>query len=199
MKFLPLILLTLISLNSYAKKSFEGVITYSISAISLNKSVSDSEVQNIYGYEMKTYYKEGFTKIEKSNDNVWEVYISKENKQYVRFRNSNKVETFDGSDETRTLASIKIKSSDLTILGYKTQLLTIQYQDGSISKYWYSSDIYVEPEQFKKLKFAFLNKYWEKAQSPYLKHERISDVSKVVYLATNVKEQAISNEKFRVF
>jgi hypothetical protein len=199
MKFLPLILLTLISLNSYAKKSFEGVITYSISAISLNKSVSDSEVQNIYGYEMKTYYKEGFTKIEKSNGNVWEVYDSKENKQYVRFRNSNKVEVFDGADETRSLPSIKDEPSDLIVLGHKTRLLTIQYEDGNVSKYWYSSDIYVEPEQFKKLKFAFLNKYWEKAQSPYLKHERISDVSKVVYFATNVQEQAVSNEKFRVF
>ena len=199
MKFLPLILLTLISLNSYAKKSFEGVITYSISAISLNEGVADSEVQKIYGYEMNTYYKEGFTKIEKSNGNVWEVYDSKKNKQYVRFRNSNKVEVFDGADETRPLPCIKDEPSDLIVLGHKTRLLTIQYEDGNVSKYWYSSDIYVEPEQFKKLKFAFLNKYWEKAQSPYLKHERISDVSKVIYFATNVQEQAVSNEKFRVF
>jgi hypothetical protein len=199
MKLFLIPLFAFASLFSNAQTSFEGAITYSISVTSLVEGIPDAELQKNYGHHQTVFYKEGYTKVELNNgDDVWEVYISKENKQYVNFPGSKKVEVFDGTDETRTLASIKDEPSDLTVMGYRTRRLTIEYEDGSVSKYWYSSDIYIDPMQFQNLKFAFLNKYWEKAQSPYLRHERVTDVTKVVYLATNIQEKSLPNEMFDV-
>ena len=200
MKFISIVFVTLFSLSSIAKESFEGVITYSIKATSLTDKVSSSRVQEIYGNIMKVYYKMGFKKVEMaSHEDAWEVYSSEKNKQYIRLPNSNEVEVADGSKETRVLASFNDEPSDLVVLGKNTRLLTIKYKDGSISKYWYSPDIYIDPEQFKNLNFAYQNKYWEVAQSPYLKHVRISNVTKVVYVAEEIDEKKLDYSEFRVF
>ncbi len=200
MKFISILFVTFFSLNSIAKESFEGVITYSITATSLTDKVSSSRVQEIYGNIMKIYYKTGFKKIEMaSHEDAWEVYSSEKNKQYIRLPNSSEVEVADGSKEARVLASLNDEPSDLVILGKNTRLLTIKYKDGSISKYWYSPDIYIAPEQFKNLNFAYQNKYWEVAQSPYLKHVRISNVTKVVYVAEEIDEKKLDYSEFRVF
>jgi len=199
MKFFLLFLVAFTSLNSNAQNSFEGVITYSIQATSTNEKISNEDLEKIYGNEMKASYKNGFTKTEKEKGNgEWEVYVSSENKQYLRMRNSEKTTVYDGADETRKLASFDDQPSDLVVLGKKTRLLTIQYEDRSVSKYWYSPDIYIDPKQFKELKFAFLNKYWEVARAPYLKHERIHPTYKVVYLAQLMEVKQISIETFSV-
>ena len=88
------------------------------------------------------------------------------------------------------------ENSDCEILGRKTKLIEIFYVDGSISKYWYDPTIYIDAEPYQNLKFAFLNKYWELAQAPYLKHERVTSNSIITYTATNIRETQVSQELF---
>ena len=192
------LLLTIFAITVFpakAKNSFNGFIEYKIDVRTLNEALTDERLRQMYGTAETVYYGNGSYKIDsKGGDGEWEIYRSDDNKQYLKMRGNPKIQTFDATDEDRVLKRLSSENSDCEILGRKTKLIEIFYVDGSISKYWYDPKIYIDAEPYKNLKFAFLNKYWELAQAPYLKHERVTNNSVITYTATNIRETQVPQE-----
>ena len=200
-KFIKRLIVMLLMLSPYvsAKQSFEGVITYKIELESRNGKLPIEVLRQIYGEELKVFYKYGYTKhVYIGGDGEWEVYNSAKNKQYLKMRGNPEIEVLDGSDETRVLKGVLLTDSTVTVLNKNTQFLTIQYQDDIESKYWFSSEIYIDPSQFEKLQFGYLNQYWDKAKAPYLKHERDHGDWVVTHVAITVEEKALDTSVFLI-
>jgi hypothetical protein len=180
-----------------AKESFNGIIKYSIVVQSLSEHLSHELLTQTYGAETTVYYGQGLYRIDsEGGDGEWEIYRSDVNKQYLKMKSNPNIDVFDAADENRKIKKFSSKDSDIKTLGRKTKFIEITYADGSISRYWYDPNIYIDPTPFKNLKFAFLNKYWELARSPYLKHERVTNNSVVTYTATSIRETQVPLEMF---
>ncbi|WP_299947161.1 hypothetical protein [uncultured Microbulbifer sp.] len=189
--------------NASANEIFEGVIEYKVEVESFTEKLPVELLKEGYGSDVEAYYKPGYEKIVLNNaqgvQRAWEIYVASENKKYSMITSDIMPTTFDGGEEARKLKSFSDKDSDLKILGKKTRLITVEYADGTISNYWYSPSIFIDPVQFKNLKFAYLNRYWKIARSPYLKHERHHGEYKIIYSAVKVRPEKLDDRIFSVW
>ncbi|MDN7125373.1 hypothetical protein [Pseudidiomarina terrestris] len=192
-------LMVYLSADVCANDSFEGVIEYKIQSKALIPEIPQELLDSTYGNSQTIYYgKGGHFRIE-TNSTVgnWEIYRADENKQYIKTKPNAEIEVFDASEENRVLKHLTVKDAELKVLGRNTKLIEIAYEDGSISRYWYAPSLYINPEPYENLKFAYYDRYWEIAKSPYLQHERIHDTWKVTYTAVNVVEKEVSDDLFQ--
>ncbi|MCV2886506.1 hypothetical protein OE749_17555 [Aestuariibacter sp. AA17] len=189
----------LVTIQSFASASFEGYIKYEIDVKPLHPELNIAYLQSLYGTHLTTYYKIGKYKTSIMGGNTdWELYDSQTNKQYLKLHNKSNVVEYDGSDEKRELQSIHMENSSDVILGRNTKTLVIEYIDGSKLKYWYDPSIFVSPEQFEKLRFGYLNRYWETAKSPYLKYERYTKYTIVTHTATQIERTKLDSTFFKL-
>lgn len=193
------VLMIFLSADVSSRDSFEGAIEYSIKSKALISGIPQQLLDSTYGSSQTIYYGNlGHFRIENnSTEGNWEIYRADENKQYVKTETNAGIETFDASEESRILSHFTVKETELQILGRNTKLIEIAYEDGSISRYWYAPSLYINPEPYENLKFAFYDKYWEIAKSPYLQHERVHDTWKVTYTAVNISERELPDELFQ--
>lgn len=193
-----ILLLLFLGFSVCAQPSFEGYIKYSITVESFNNMTNDDLIE-IYGVEQKIYYKDGNFRIETAgNQQSWEIYLTKNNRQYLKYKNKSDIQIFSGEDETRVLANVTERKNDRLFNGRNLSFLKVQYTDGSSSSYWYDPNIFIEPSYFQNLKFAYLNLYWEAAKSPYLIHERITKDAKITYKFEQIMETEVQMGKFQI-
>lgn len=155
------VLTVFLSADVSANDSFVGMIEYKIQGEALIPEMPQELVDSTYGNSQTIYYgKGGHFRVE-TNSTVgsWEIYRADENKHYLKTKTNAEIEASDASEENRVLKHLTVKDAELKILGRKTKLIEIAYEGGSISRYWYAPSLYINPEPYENLKFAYYDKY----------------------------------------
>jgi len=192
-------LLVCVPVSGQAPLSFEGSIAYAVTVESLHERVPHELLVDAYGTGVTAYFKDGNTKMQWLDGRAeFEIYLTDENKQYSKLRGESEVGVDDGSVEKRELLEFRDQASSEVVLGRKTRVISIEYKDGSVSRYWYDPEIYMDPGPFKKLHFAYFNRYWQTARAPYLRHERITTSSRVIHTATEIRREEVDEAVFWV-
>ncbi|WP_413662503.1 hypothetical protein ACG1BZ_14895 [Microbulbifer sp. CNSA002] len=188
--------------HASADESFEGVIKYKIEFESYHENLPIHLLEEGFGTSAQAFYKPGYMKMvftgKQGQEHAWEVYVASENKQFLKMKSDPVPVSHDSGKETRKLKSFTDADSDYEVLGRKTRVVTIEYEDGSLSKYWYSPSIFIDPAQFQKLEFSYLNRYWEVAKSPYLRHEWHKENYKLIYTAEKISAEKLDDSLFSV-
>ena len=181
------------------KLSFEGRISYLVTVESRHEKIPEKLLVESYGTRTTIYYKRGNTRMEWHGGRAeWEIYLAAENRHYLKIGDQPALQVSDGSEEDRELLDFRDEASNEVVLGHSTREVSVEYTDGTVSKYWYDPEIYMDPAPFRNLKFAHLNRYWQTAQAPYLKHERTTELSRVVYTATAISSEPIADDLFSI-
>ena len=110
--------------------------------------------------------------------------------------NSGISNTVSGTDPG--LIFVAVEDSSEEILGRPTRLVTIEYDDGSVDKYWFDPRLYIDPAPYHNLRFASLNRYWQEAKAPPLKYERVTELVRVIRTATKISPGSVPETVFEI-
>jgi hypothetical protein len=64
--------------------------------------------------------------------------------------------------------------------------------------YWFDPTIYINPNSFKKHKFGYVNIYYEKAQSPWLKYKYEGTSFNLIHTAIEINEKKLNDKIFEL-
>ncbi len=177
-------------------KEFEGIITYKTVALSKTEDFSTEKLQKVYGDILTVYYKNGNYKMVYSGNEVKEIYYLKDkNKQYRTLFGSDTMLVSDCSNETRVLVETKITENAEKIMKRNCNLLVNDLGD-SKSYYWYNSSVPVNPDHYKKHVFGYVNVYFEKAKSFWLKQKYECDFFDLTHTAIKIKKIKVADSVF---
>ena len=181
------------------KKDFEGKIEYSIDVRSKNESVVTTEkLKAIYGSKMIMYFKEGNYKMCYFGEELIAIYyLNRTNSQYTNRNGIDSLEVYNMNDEVRKLLNSKFEKTNEKVLNRKCELLINELKKTK-NYYWFDKNLYTNPENFEKHKFSFINIYYEKAKSPWLKHKYEGTNIELTYTAVKIDESKISTDIFKL-
>ena len=211
-----LILLSLIIVitscqNEKHQKEFIGIITYKTkikynhnSYLSKNKNVTDSinnSIQKSFGDTMKLFIKKGNYKILSNGKTIETLYLTKDNKQYIKYKNNDSIYVLNCDSSNKTLINYSIKKDITKINGHLCNLLDLQFtrENDTISvKCYYDPKIYVNPEYYKDKKLGEENILFNLTKSICLKYIFKDKDITIEETAIKLEEKAIPDDFFNI-
>lgn len=178
------------------KKEFEGVITYITTVESKTPDFTTAQLQEAYGNLMTLYYKNGNYKMVFNGDDIRLIYYLKEkNTMYTVRKGIDTLFTAPCDQETRTLFSSVYTAGAETILKKKCDLVVNDLGEMK-NHYWFDPSLYVRPEHFSKYTLGFVNVYFEKAKSFWIKYWFEAPLLNVTHTAVSIKRTKIPDSTF---
>lgn len=187
-----------VSENNDNKKEFEGVIKYYITAESKTPNLSTSLLQQLYGDTMTFYIKKGNYKMAYNGTDIRNIfYVSKINKEYTLRNNIDTLFVSSGDTETRQLVNTTFEQGIERIMNRECNKI-INDLGNTKNNYWFDPTIYINPDHFKNHKFSYLNIYYDKAKSPWLKYKYEGSSFNLTYTAIELNERAVNDTTFKL-
>jgi hypothetical protein len=186
------------------KKEFEGIIRYKLTTLSKTQNVTSTFLQEIYGDTMTMFIKDGNYRMSYNGIDVQDIYyLTKENEEYTIRKNSDTLYFSPCDIENRPLISSESIDDEILVLNRKCRKIintigAIKDENWGVAKniYWYDPELYINPEHFKDRKISYVNLYYDKAHSPWLKYEFEGAVFNLDYTAIQVEEKVLSQNLF---
>lgn len=72
------------------------------------------------------------------------------------------------------------------------------FDDGSRTTFWYSSELRADPDWFSKFRLAGFHLYYPRAKSIILEYDREMDISRRTFTATKVTRRQVSDAELRL-
>jgi hypothetical protein len=66
------------------------------------------------------------------------------------------------------------------------------------NRYWFDRAIYIDPAHYEEHKFGFVNIYYAKAQSPWLRYVYEGQNFDIDYTAISIKQQTVGDGFFKL-
>ncbi len=181
-----------------SKNEFEGQIEYLIDVKSKTENISTEKLKSIYGTKMIMYFKDGNYKMSYNGKELIAIYyLNKTNKQYTNRYGIDSLEVYNMNIENRKLINSNFENTKEKILNRKCELL-INELDQTKNYYWFDKKLYLNPSKFENHKFSFINLYFEKAKSPWLKHKYEGTNIEISYTATKITSKKIDEKIFNL-
>lgn len=210
MKIKYYILLTcfIVSQWSCAQDYFEGKVIFEKSYQTLNPRVTNEMLNEHYGNWMIGFVQENrylmYAPLD-SKDTTKIFYFLETSDGYVEKTNSDTIEHFRIDEAPGTLRKIELVNSTKLILGDKCKAVKIEYtpKEGYIEKvsgvYYFNPKYKLNSKYYINHKESFWNLFVEKSGSISVRNEiTYFPFFKSVYEATNIIEQEIDDELFKL-
>jgi hypothetical protein len=207
MKRKHLFIISTIALLSFASisfiqekgnKEFIGVITYSVQVESKNTKLPVEVLKNGFGTQMVLYRKNGNYKICNNGNDLKDVYYLKTtNTEYTLRKKADTLYTLTFDKEERSLKSSKIIDTTVIVAGRKCKIFEAVIDDIKYL-YYFDPSLYLDPQNYKNCKTSYLNLYYEKAKSPWIKYEYHGKNFNYIYTATKIEEKELDNAIFEL-
>ncbi|HYV95394.1 MAG TPA: hypothetical protein VE978_26710 [Chitinophagales bacterium] len=187
-----------ISENITNKKEFEGSITYKTILESKSPYISTKTLQSLYGDTMTLYIKNGNYKMTFNGDDVKEIYyLNDKNNQYTVRRGIDTLFVFSCDSDINQLVSSEMQPGTEKILNRQCRQLINNL--GKIKNhYWFDPSVYINPDPFKKHKFGYVNIFYEKAQSVWLKYRYEGVNYNLTHTALKINEMILNDTIFKL-
>jgi hypothetical protein len=180
------------------KESFEGTIKYLISVESKTKNIKTEELQNIFGDTMVFKIQNDNYRLSYNGSDIKDVYyIGKKNMEYALRKNIDTLFISFCDKEDRKMISSKLSAKNEYILNRNCKMLLNDVGETK-NYYWFDPKLYINPKNFKNHKFNFINFYYEKAKSPWLKYKYEGKSFNITYTAIEIKEEKIEEKTFEL-
>ncbi|MBV8391099.1 MAG: hypothetical protein JO080_14940 [Mucilaginibacter sp.] len=146
--FILLILLQFLTTVTFAQKSFEGEVVYSVSVRSNTPKITSEKLSSMIGTK-QVYYMKGANYKSVLNGNVsqWEIYIDKNKKIYNKIASNDSALWHDVTINHDTIYKVNLKKNDTTIMGYRCDKLTFNCNSG-VQIYYFNSQFSVNPRLY---------------------------------------------------
>ena len=180
--------------------SFEGTIWFQLDVEITDSRVSEDDVAD-FGTSLVVFYRSNGDIRKEWTDAAgeWELYLADENTQIGKMRDDDsKLFSWDGAREDRKLLSVKRESTDESALGRGLDVVTIKYDDGTQTRYWFDPSLYADPRPYSRLRFAYQNRYWELAKAPILMYERTTQLYRITHTPLKMEIAPVSDELFTI-
>ena len=163
------------------KKSFECQIIYTNSFTALNKNITKEYLKERYGDTVVISIKGAYYKHEynsKNKDGIKSLtYDPQTNKAYIENNITDTLLWYYCHSTPRELFNVKEDTSTITILGHKCNKITFEsaFQRDNLNynistSFFYNKDHYIDPSLYEDHGEGFLNMYFNKSESMYLKY-----------------------------
>lgn len=185
-------------ISGKGKKEFEGIIYYKTTVLSKTEDFTTPALLDVYGDSMTLYYKKGNYKMVFNGKEVKEIYYLKEKNMQYTVRVG--VDTLFYSlceNEFRTIVSSTYTSNAGKVMKRKCNMIVNDLGD-SKNHYWFDPSVYVDPANFKKHVFGYVNMYFEKAQAYWLKYKYEGVFFDLTHTATKIKKMKIDDRTFEL-
>ena len=180
------------------KEEFQGYIKYENSVVSDKLTDSDRNYYNLFGNIEIMKYASGNYLNEFPNGLEYErtLYNADANNYYL-FYKSGKVKFFSAANESDKIVKI-IKSDKIEIIcGYECKSIKLDFGRFSMT-YFYSEDLYVNPDSFENHQYRHLNTLFKETRSIYLKSIMEHKDMKFIQTAVEVHPENVDMSTFKV-
>ena len=188
----------MLSIESFAQqKDFEGVIFYKTEVKSKIETVSDKLMKTMLaeGDNITTYIKQGNYRQVSSACDLY--YIQKNQRAYYKFRNIDTLYYLDYTSDTSTVLNISKSKEEQTIAGFSCNSISLQTASGT-TKYYYSTQLYSNPEYDKNNKIGNFDVYTKETSSIWLMFDGQTKNYSLKHSATSVEHKSIEESIFEL-
>ena len=189
-------LFLLILTNSVFAQSFEGKIVYSTTLQSKVSGVTDEQLSAMMGKTQQYFIKGGeYFSTADGTFFQWQRYISKENKYYLKYANSENAYWYDGAINRNPDTLLSQNKAALQVLDYTCDELVFKTKDG-IHKYYFTSKVPLDSKLFKAHQYGNLYNFLQYANAVPLKEIIIGKEFNMELVATEVSPQVLDSKLF---
>lgn len=179
-------------------QSFEGKIVYSNVYISKTPSVTDDQFKSMMGSVMEYYIKEGdYKSVVNGSFFQWQIYVSKDNKLYSKFANSDTLLWNDGATNIFEVVKSEINRGVTEVLGYNCDELILTCKTG-VQKYYFNTSLAIDPKLFINHKYANWFEFVSRSNSLPLKSVIEVDQVSVESIATEITPMKLEKAFFEL-
>jgi hypothetical protein len=186
----------LLSVPAFAQQpEFEGRLVYKTTVQSRNSNLPVSLLQRLlFATDSVTVLvKDGnYRQFTSLSD---EYFIRKDEKVYVRFKGIDTLYYRDYADDTATVQFARKVNESRSIAGYDCSAFTIATANDTI-RYLYSTRLYANPENTKKLLLGQMNIFGEQTASLWLERERKTANYILTYSCFRVQGEKLDDKQF---
>ncbi len=179
-------------------QGFEGEIKYQNTYKSKNPTITDDRLTSLMG-STEEYFIKGAAYKTVLNGTLlqWQLYIPAENKLYTKMSNKDSAISNDAAINDDSVISFVLNKAVTVVLGYSCDELILNSKSG-IEKYYFSSKLSIDPNDYIKHKLGNWYTYVSMAKSVPLKIEVENPQFSFVYIATEVKPLKLDDAFFRL-
>jgi len=165
MKLTNLILVIAIACVSTYAQDFEGKVVYSNTYTSKVPNIPNQQFNAMMGSTQEYIIKEGNYKSTMNGTFVqWQLYINKDNKLYNKIATTTSILWNDGAINNDEVIKVEVNKNVTEVLGRKCDELILTCKSG-VQKYYFSTDLKVNPKLFENHKFGNWNEIMAKTNS----------------------------------
>lgn len=193
-------------------KYFEGKIHYRVNYVSLNPKLSEDFLIQQYGDTLIGYFQEDKYAFYQNSKSEWGslsmIYLLEEGSIYWDYEKHDTIYKYNLLDKEGELIDFQLNNEDsLEIIGHNCKSISMTYHASPKtpyfttieSKHYFSKDLGLNPEKYKKHNRSYWNKYVDTAKGINLRSEITNNPHfKVIYEAWNIDEKPISNQIFTI-
>ncbi|MFN0201890.1 MAG: hypothetical protein ACKVTZ_10230 [Bacteroidia bacterium] len=150
---------------------------------------------------MRMYIKAGNVKYNYNGNDIKSTYQLVDGKDYSLRKGIDSLFVIPLDVEKKTLVKNERNPNDETIMGRVCDKIVHQLdEEGIITSniYWFDTEIYSNPDNYRNVKFSFKNVYISEAQSPWLQFIYDGNSFSIKYTATKIEEKALDDSEFRL-
>jgi len=180
------------------KKEFEGIITYKITVSSPQNKKMKNQIQQMIGNKMLLYYKNGKILRKYNGNNLdFVLYNPDEKREYTAIVNKDTI-YFNRTDiEASKFTGVKYGKETKRILNQTCDFLIFS-TDKSVTKYWYSQELYVDASKHKGNIALHYDKLYKASNSLPLRYINEMKGFSIIYEAVKVEHKVLSDAIFQL-
>lgn len=188
----------LFACSSVKRPVFEGKITYRITVSSPTNSPFADSLQNQLGHKADFYYKNGDYRLDFNGKPFTKIiYKLSTNKQYCILSGKDTIFIDDCNKDERRLLKSYSETTNEQILEKDCEKFVIEMSKDTFL-FYYSPDLYIPSQNFKKHQFCHFNTYYKYANAPYLKFVKLGRVFHITYEAIEIETKQIEDDMFSI-
>lgn len=164
MKLKLSLLFVIVSTYSCAQ-DFEGKVIYNNIYTSKVPNIPNEQFNAMMGSTQEYIIKEGNYKSTMNGTFVqWQLYINKDNKLYNKIATTTSILWNDGATSNDEVIKAEVNKNVMEVLGRRCDELILTCKSG-VQKYYYSTDLKVDPKRFENHKFGNWNEIMARTNS----------------------------------
>lgn len=179
-------------------QSFEGKIIYQVTYESKMPNVTDEQLTAFMGASHEYYIKGGDYMMLSDGEYFQSLlYVSDENRLYVKTAESDTLFWMDGSFEENKVESFRVLDEEQEVMGVQCNVIEVTKSTGK-SVYCFNEQYKVDPDLYMNHSFEGLNFVLQKTKSLLLKMISEGEEYTRISIATTVESLKLDNSLFQL-
>ncbi|MBS3913648.1 MAG: hypothetical protein KG003_04065 [Bacteroidetes bacterium] len=181
------------------KEYFEGKIMYKNEFVIKTNKVDSAYLDKAFGKAANLYFKEGnYLELYDGGTMLEQLYLKQDNKTYVRKNQSDTLYWYDCGRPGQKMLKFEINPKKEKILGIDCDELVTYYPNKTVSFYFNSDTLRINPEWHRNFTAFNKNLNTQNMKAVYLKYKIEYPDFIATVTATTISRQQIDNKLFSV-